>query len=95
MSLKIKNLSNKYGQKLDSAKKSTIDAIKTASKRAIQKASEATGDLIGDRIADKITSAWKSSKHSQNDDANSEIEVLKERYISPENYWWIKVSITL
>ena len=33
-----KNLSNKYGQKsLDSPKKSTTDAIKTASKRAIQK----------------------------------------------------------
>ena len=32
-----KNLSNKYGQKLlDSVKKSTTDAIKTASKRAIQ-----------------------------------------------------------
>ena len=33
-----KNLSNKYGQKLlDSAKKCTTDAIKTASKKAIQK----------------------------------------------------------
>ena len=33
-----KNLSNEYGQKLlDSAKKSTADAIKTVSKRAIQK----------------------------------------------------------
>ena len=33
-----KSLSNKYGQKfLDSTKKSTTDAIKTASKRAIQK----------------------------------------------------------
>ena len=33
-----KCLSNKYGQKLlDSVKKSTTDAIKTASKRAIQK----------------------------------------------------------
>ena len=43
-----KNLSNKYDQKLlDSAKKSTTDARKTASKRAIQKAAEATGDLIG------------------------------------------------
>ena len=31
-----KNLSNKYGQKLfDSAKESTTDTIKTASKRAI------------------------------------------------------------
>ena len=33
------HLSNKYSKKLlDSAKKSTTDAIKTASKRAIQKA---------------------------------------------------------
>ena len=33
-----KNLSNKYGQKfLDSAKRSTTDAIKTASKSAIKK----------------------------------------------------------
>ena len=50
-----KSLSNKYGQKLlDSAKKSTTDAIKTASKRAIQKTAEATGDLIGNKIADKM-----------------------------------------
>ena len=33
-----KNLSNKYGRKLfDSAKKSTTEVIKSASKRAIQK----------------------------------------------------------
>ena len=52
-----KTLSNKYDQKLlDSAKKSTTDAIKIASKRAIQKTAEATGDLIGNKIADKITS---------------------------------------
>ena len=51
-----KTLSNKYGQKLlDIAKKSTKDAIKTASKRAIQKIVEPTGDLIGNKIADKIT----------------------------------------
>ena len=37
-----KSLSNEYGQKLlDSTKKSTTDAIKTASKRAIQKTAEA------------------------------------------------------
>ena len=55
-----KSLSNKYGQKLlDSAKKSTTDAIKTASKRAIQKTAEATGDLIGNKI-DNITSASKT-----------------------------------
>ena len=55
-----KSLINKYGQKLlDSAKKSTVDAMKTTSKRAIQKTAEATGDLIGNKIADKITSASK------------------------------------
>ena len=54
-----KNLSNKYGQKLlDSAKKSTTDAIKTASKRAIQKTTEETVDFIGNKIADKITSIY-------------------------------------
>ena len=40
-----KSLNNKYGQKiLDSAKKSTTDAIKTASKSAIQKTAKPTGD---------------------------------------------------
>ena len=44
---------------LDSAKKSTTDAIKIASKRAIQKKTEATGDLIGNKITDHITSVSK------------------------------------
>ena len=52
-----KNLSNNYGQKLlDSAKKSTTDAIKRISKRAIEKAAKTTGDWISNKIADKITS---------------------------------------
>ena len=81
------NLSNKYSQKLlDSTKKSTTDAIKTASKTAIQKAAEATGDLLGNKIADKITTVWKKSSvelrstelHSQNDGANSEVEIPKK-----------------
>ena len=46
-----KNLSNKYSQKLiDTAKNSTTDAIKTASKRGIQKTAAATGDLIGSKL---------------------------------------------
>ena len=50
-----KNLNCKCSQKvLYSAKKSTTDVIKTASKRAIQKTAEATGDLIGNKLADKI-----------------------------------------
>ena len=48
-------MNNKYGQKLiDTAKKSTTDAIKTASKRATQKTAEATGDLIGNKIAEDL-----------------------------------------
>ena len=64
-----KSLSNKYGKKLlDNTKKSTIDVIKTASKRAIQKITEATGDLTGNKIADKITSVSKKSSNNNNDE---------------------------
>ena len=93
-----KRLSNKYGQKrldsakydqklLDSAKKSTTDAIKTASKRAIQKTAEATGDLIGNKIADKITSVSKKpSKELHNNDETEDVEIAtpKKRCIYPE-----------
>ena len=85
-----KSLSNKYGQKLlDSAKKSTTDAIKTASKRAIQKTAETTGDLIGNKIADKRTSVSKkkSTKELHNNDEieeDAEITAHKKKYISSE-----------
>ena len=85
-----KSLSNKYGQKLlDSAKKSTTDAIKTASKKAIQKTAEATDDLIGNKIADKITSVSKkkSAKELPNNEAkeeDAEIATHKKKYISSE-----------
>ena len=84
-----KSLSNKYGQKLlDSAKKSTTDAIKTASKRAIQKSAETTGGLIGNKIVDNITSVSmkKSAKELPNDETKEDVEIAtpKKRYISPE-----------
>ena len=83
-----KSWSNKFGQKLlDSAKKSTTDAIKTAWKRAIQKTAEGTGDLIGNKIADKITSvSKKSAKELPNDETEEDVEraIPKKRYISPE-----------
>ena len=83
-----KSLSNKYGQKrLDSAKKSTTNAIKTASKRAIQKTAEATGDLIGNKIADKIISIWKkpAEKLHNNDETEKDVEITthEKRYVSP------------
>ena len=74
-----KSLSNRYGQKpLDSTKKFTTNAIKTASKRAIQKTAEATGDLSGNKIADKISVSMKTSttklhsKELQNNNATEE-----------------------
>ena len=70
-----KSLRNKYGQKhLDSAKSSTTDAIKAASKRVIQKTAETTGDLIGNKIGDKITivSNKKSMKELPNNDETEE-----------------------
>ena len=86
-----KSLSNKYGQKLlGSAKKSTTDAIKTASKRVIQKTTEATGDSIGNKIADKIASASKkksnnNNKNNDDDDDDDDVELTthkKKIYIS-------------
>ena len=86
----VKNLSNKYGQELlDSAKKSTLDAIKTI------KIADATGNLIGNKIADKITSVSKKNStkglHSNNNNNNNneteedvEITTHKKRCISPE-----------
>ena len=79
-------LSNKYSQKLlDTAKKSTTDAIKTASKRAIQKTAEATGDLIGNKIDDKITSFSKKAQNNKSEaESDSLKDIPKKRYISPE-----------
>ena len=72
-----KNLSDKYSKKLlDTAKKSTADALKTASKRAIQKTAEATDDLTRNKIAHELPS---------NDETEDvELTFHKKRYITPE-----------
>ena len=96
-----KSLSNKYGQTIfDSAKKSTIDATKTASKRAIQKTAEETGDLIGKKIADKITSVSKrkfTKELHNNDETEEDLEIAtpKKRYISPEEREQINEELRL
>ena len=81
-----KNLSNKFGQKLlDSATRSTTDAIKTASKREIQKTADATGDLIGNKIADKITSVSKKSlKELQNKEIEEDVP-KKDTYLQKKD----------
>ena len=69
-----KSLSNKYGQKLlDSAKKSTTDAIKTASKRAIQKTAEAAGDLIVNKIAEKSNNNNNNNNNTNNNNNNERV----------------------
>ena len=78
-----KNLSHKFGQKLlDSAKKSTTDAIKTAPKRAILKTAEATIDLIDNKIADKITFQKKSSDELKNDEMEAEKKTYFQKGIN-------------
>ena len=67
---------DKYGKKLmDTARKTGIDAAKTASKRVVQRTAKATGDLIGNKIADKITSVGKSKEKTKK---------AEEIYIPPE-----------
>ena len=81
-----RSMSNKYGKKLvDTANKSSTNAIKTASKRAIQKTVEVTGDSVGNKIADKTTSvSKKSNKKLPTIDQDVELTTPKKRYISPE-----------
>ena len=69
----VKNLSNKYGQKL-------LDS-------AVPKTAKATGGLIGNKIADKITSVLKrSTKELPNDETEENVKraTPMKRYISPE-----------
>ena len=79
-----------YRQKLlDTAKKSTADTIKTASKKAIQKIAQATGVLIRNKIADKITSVSKKIAFKDRWEWNKkDIYFWKKR----TNYWSIKFS---
>ena len=72
---------DKYGRKLmDTARKTGIDAVKTASKRVVQKTVEATGNLIRNTIADKITSLGKTKSKEKENETNKRQEI----YIPPE-----------
>ena len=86
------HLGGKYSQnRIDHAKQSATDALKTAWKKATQKSAETTGDLIGNKITNKIlkvsrTSSQSSSKTVANEADNIEHDngMPKEIYISPE-----------
>ena len=76
-----KILSSRYSQK-PHAQQSTVDALKTTSKRAIQKTAEATGNLIGNKSADKITRVLRTSP--KNNSERNEEEILRERFLPTE-----------
>ena len=63
-------------------KKSSTDALKTASKRVFQKTAEATDDLSANEIADKTTRVSKTAP--QNNSETNEKEILRERSIPSE-----------
>ena len=82
-----KNISSKYSQnRLDHARQSATDTLKTASKREIQKTTEATGDLISNKIAEKVTKVSKKLTKNNSETAKNEHdkEIPKERHISPK-----------
>ena len=82
-----KNVSGKYSQeRLDHAKQSATDALKTTSKRVIQKTEEVAGDLIGSKTADKIIKVSRNSQQNNSETVTNENdnEISKERYLSPE-----------
>ena len=75
--------SNRDSQKVfHSAKKSTTDAIKSASKSAIQKTAGAAVNLLGNKTADEITSASNYSKKLFSKNNFYEKYMPKEIYIS-------------
>ena len=82
-----KNLNGKCSQKrLDHAKKSAKNALKTSSIRVIQKTAERSGDLIGKNIAKKSTRVSKNSQQNNPETVRNEDdkEIRKERYMSPK-----------
>ena len=90
-----KILSGKYSLKLlDHAKKSATDALKTSSKRVIQKTAEATGDLICNKIANRIIKVSKNLQQNNSETVTNEHdkEILKERYIPPEERQKININ---
>ena len=80
-------MSGKYSQeRLDHAKESAADALKTTPKRVIQKTEEAAGDLIGNKTADEIIQVSRNSQQNNSETVTNENdnEISKERYLSPE-----------
>ena len=63
-----------------------LHPLKTTSKRLIQKTVVAPSDLIDNKIAQRITKISKVSQQNNSETVKNkhDKEMLKERYISPE-----------
>ena len=83
-----KNLSGKYPQKrLDHAKQSAIDGLKTTSKKVIHlQTAETTGVLICNKIANRIAKVSRRSPQNNSETITNEHDkqIPKERSIYPE-----------
>ena len=87
----LQKIGDKYGKNfMNTARKTGLDAAKTASKIVVQKTAEATGDLIGNKIADKITSLTKP-RNNEKDETNE----VEEIYIPPEKRQQIIADLRL
>ena len=71
---------------LNHDKQSATDALDTTSGKVIQKTAEVTVDLIDNKIADRNTKVLKFLQQNNSETVTNEhfTEILKERYISPE-----------
>ena len=79
-----KKFRDKYGKIfIDTATKTGIDGVKTASELVAQKTPEATGDLIGNKIADKITSLGKTKSKKRRQKTRNLHTTRKKA----TNYW--------
>ena len=82
-----------YANRLDHAKKSTTDAVKTASRKEIWRKAEAAGDLIGNKLLFQELQEKISSGTLTNESKNIGLNrrTWKEKYRSPKKktakYW--------
>ena len=87
---------DKYSKKLiDTATKTGIDAVKTASKRVVQKTAEATGNLIGKKITDKITSVGKSKETTNKSEEIYIPPEKRQQIITDLKLFWIIIIIII
>ena len=85
------NLSNKYGEQLlDTATKTGLDVLKTASEKVFHKAAKATDGFIVKNIADKIVEPKPVPDKNSRNVEEMIIPTEKKR----KNIEWIKTGIT-